>query len=310
MTLRSTLCITAATFAAAIALSVSAPAMAASGGGGGGGAMPSASGPSIDPVKRYQEGVTALQASKWKDAQRAFEDVLRVADRDPNTNYMLGLAYVGEEKFKDSKRYFENAVKFSKGEHAQARGWLGKVYIKTGDAKKADEQKTALVALKAKCAGTCKDAAIIDAAIKQVDDAIANPAASLAPNADLPKLASADGDAAYLVASGLINEGRYKDALGSLRQAALVFGPHPDILTYEGFANRKLGNYDTAIGFYSAALKLQPNHRGANEYLGEYYVEIGDIRKAKAQLAKLDTICKFGCEEAEELRRWIDGRKS
>ena len=93
-------------------------------------------------------------------------------------------------------------------------------------------------------------------------------------------------------------------------EAALVFGPHPDILTYEGFANRKLGHYDTAIGFYSAALKLQPNHRGANEYLGEYYVEIGDLKRAKAQLAKLDAICKFGCEEAEELRRWIDGRKS
>ena len=64
MTLRSRLCMTAASVAAVIALSVSAPAVAASGGGGGGGAMPSASGPSIDPVKRYQEGVTALQASK------------------------------------------------------------------------------------------------------------------------------------------------------------------------------------------------------------------------------------------------------
>jgi tetratricopeptide (TPR) repeat protein len=304
MTLRSTLLVTAA-----ITL-LAAPALAASGGGGGGGAAPSISGPTIDPVKRYQDGVTALQASKWKDAQQAFSDVLKVADRDANANYMLGLAYAGENKFKESKKPFENAVKYSKGDLAQARGWLGKVYIKTNEPKKADEQKAALAAMKDKCAGACKDAAAIDTAIKQVDDAIANPAASLSPTQGLPKLALADGDAAYLVASGLINEGRYQDALGSLREAALVFGPHPDILTYEGFANRKLGNYDTAVGFYSAALKLQPNHRGANEYLGEYYVEIGDMKKAKVQLAKLDTICKFGCEEAEELRRWIDGRKS
>ncbi|MEP7210656.1 MAG: tetratricopeptide repeat protein [Alphaproteobacteria bacterium] len=305
MTLRSVLLVTAA-----IALLSSTPAIAASGGGGGGGAAPSVSGPTIDPVKRYQDGVTALQASKWTEAQQAFGDVLRVADRDPNSNYMMGLAYVGEDKFKESRKYFENAVKFSKGDHAPARGWLGKVYAKAGDAKKANEQKTALAAMKDKCAGTCKSATSIDMAIKQIDDAIANPSASLSPAAGLLKLASADGDAAYLVASGLINEGRYEDALGSLREAALVFGPHPDILTYEGFANRKLGNYDTAIGFYSAALKLQPNHRGANEYLGEYYVEIGDMTKAKLQLAKLDTICKFGCEEAEELRRWIDGHKS
>lgn len=309
MTLRPRLLI-AAIAVSVSALSIPTPALAASGGGGGGGATPSVSGPTIDPVKRYQDGVAALQASKWKEAQQAFKDVLRVADRDPNANYMLGLAYAGENKLKESRKPFENAVKYSRGDLAQARGWLGRVYLKTNEPRKADEQKAALAAMKDKCAGTCKDAAAIDTAIKQIDDAIANPAASLAPARDLPKLASADGDAAYLVASGLINEGRYQDALGSLREAALVFGPHPDILTYEGFANRKLGNYHTAVGFYSAALKLQPNHRGANEYLGEYYVERGNMKKAKAQLAKLDTICKFGCEEAEELRRWIDGRKS
>ena len=49
---------------------------------------------------------------------------------------------------------------------------------------------------------------------------------------------------------------------------------------------------------------------GANEYLGEYYVETGQLAKADAQLVKLERICKFGCEEAEELRRWIGGAKS
>ena len=87
-------------------------------------------------------------------------------------------------------------------------------------------------------------------------------------------------------------------------------GPHPDVLTYQGFANRKLHNYDVAISYYSAALKLDPDHRGANEYLGEYYVETGQMAKAKAQLVTLDRICKFGCEEAEELRRWIAGKQS
>ena len=82
------------------------------------------------------------------------------------------------------------------------------------------------------------------------------------------------------------------------------------MLTYQGFANRKLGNYDVAISYYSAALKLAPDHRGANEYLGEYYVETGQTAKAKQQLVKLEKICAFGCEQAEELRRWIDGGKS
>src|SRR5262249_2390362 len=128
---------------------------------------------------------------------------------------------------------------------------------------------------------------------------------------EMVQFASAtDGDAAYSVASALINEGRYSDALSSLHQAALALGPHPDVLTYQGFANRKLHNYDVAISYYSAALKLMPDHRGANEYLGEYFVETGQMAKARAQLVKLDHICKFGCEQAEELRRWIEGRKS
>ena len=310
-----------AAIAAALTWLVMTPVFANGDGAMGGGGTPSSSSsmpdsgmPAIDAVKRYQDGVTALQAEKWRDAQRAFRDALSADSRDANTNYMLGMAYAGDGKFKDSRRYFENAVKYSKGDLAEARGWLGRAYLKSGDAKdakKVDEQKAALDAMKAKCAGTCKDAAAIDEAIKRIDDTRANPSAAVSPALGLPHLDAAIGDAAYLAAAGLINQGRYTEALDSLRAAALVFGPHPDILTYQGFAHRKLGHYQTAIAFYSQALKLQPLHRGANEYLGEYFVEIGDLARARAQLAKLETvICKFGCEEAQELRRWFDGKHS
>jgi len=39
--------------------------------------------------------------------------------------------------------------------------------------------------------------------------------------------------------------------------------------------------------------------------LGELYVETGEMEKAKAQLAKLEEICNFGCIEENELRGWI-----
>ena len=103
----------------------------------------------------------------------------------------------------------------------------------------------------------------------------------------------------------MINKGNYQAALVSLEESAYSFGPHPDILTYQGFANRKLGNRDLALNYYQQALSVDSEHRGANEYLGEYFVEIGDLESANQQLAKLDSICSFGCEEAEELRRWI-----
>jgi len=53
------------------------------------------------------------------------------------------------------------------------------------------------------------------------------------------------------------------------------------------------------------ALDVAPNHKGANEYLGELYVETGEMNKAKVQLAKLEEICSFGCIEENELRSWI-----
>jgi tetratricopeptide (TPR) repeat protein len=295
--------------AATVMSLVAAPALAANGGGSGGGGAPSSmpSGSNVDPAKKYAEGVAFLQAKDFKKAEKAFDAVLDVASKDANANYMMSLSLIGQSDFKDARKYLRNTVKYDKN-HIPGRAWLGAVEAKLGDAAKAAEQKAALVEMKTACAGTCPDATKIDGAIAQIDAAVATPDAPLTLSGDMVQFASAkDGDAAYLAAFALINEGRYNDALSSLRAASLALGPHADVLTYQGFANRKLGNYETAIGYYSAALKLMPEHRGANEYLGEYYVETGQMAKARAQLVKLDRICTFGCEQAEELRRWIDG---
>jgi tetratricopeptide (TPR) repeat protein len=295
---------------ASLAVLIAAPALAASGGGGGGGGAPSASGSGVDPAKRYAQGVDLLKAGNYKQAEKAFDDVLDVAAKDANTNYMMALSQVGQDDFNSARKYLRNAVKYD-ANHALARGWLGAVEAKLGDSVKAAEQKIALEALKAKCAGACAQAATIDASIARIDTAIATPTAPLQLSGEMPQLASAkDGDLAYLQAYGLINEARYEDALWALRAAGVALGPHPDVLTYIGFANRKLHNYEVAISYYSAALQLDPTHRGANEYLGEYFVETGQLAKARRQLASLETICNFGCEEAEELRRWIEGKKS
>ena len=298
---------------AASILAIATPALGAEGGGSGGGGVPSSSQGrvgSFDPAKRYEEGKAFLDAKDYKKAEKAFDSVLDVAQRDPNTNYMMAMSQIGQQDFKDARKYLRNAVKYQNN-FPHAMGWLGAIEAKLGDADRANQQKAALDKLKAACAGTCPDASKIDAAIAQIDTSLATPDAPLQLSGEGVRFASAkEGDASYLQASALINEGRYEDALYSLRAAGMAFGPHADVLTYQGFANRKLGRFDTAISYYSAALKLQPDHRGANEYLGEYYVEIGDFAKAKTQLRTLDRICKFGCEEAEELRRWIAGVKS
>ena len=50
-------------------------------------------------------------------------------------------------------------------------------------------------------------------------------------------------------------------------------------------------------------LKIDPNHKGINEYLGELYVKTGRMELAKERLAILKN-CK--CEEYSELKEVIE----
>ncbi len=166
--------------------------------------------------------------------------------------------------------------------------------------------------MQAKCAGACAKATEIGGAIQTLTTAIgAPPQARLETRPSLLFASAAAGDRFYLDAVALINEGRYQAAIESLTAARATFGPHPDVLTYLGFAHRKLGRFDSAEAYYRAALAAVPDHRGATEYYGELMVERGDLAGAErmlARLARLESLCSFGCAEADELRRWIEGK--
>jgi tetratricopeptide (TPR) repeat protein len=68
-----------------------------------------------------------------------------------------------------------------------------------------------------------------------------------------------------------------------------------------GYSHRKLGDHQKAIDFYKQALTVNPDHRGANEYLGEAYLEINDLPKAEERLAHLINVCGQSCKETREL---------
>lgn len=269
-------------------------------GGGGSGDLSQAQ--TIDPVVEYKKGVKYLQAEKYRKAEKAFRKVLKVDRKNPATNYALGLAYLGQDKFKKAVKGFSKALKYDP-EMIEAMGRLGYAYNKLGESALAAEQKQLLLDKQTAC-GECDKATAIAEAITIIDGSSAN----LYDLNDLLNTGAAD--LAYINAVGLINRGDYSQALSLLATAAKAFGPHPDILTYQGFANRKMGLSAKAYIFYQAALTVDPNHRGANEYLGEFFVETGDLPAAKDQLAKLNDICQFGCEEAEELNRWIIAAES
>ena len=73
-----------------------------------------------------------------------------------------------------------------------------------------------------------------------------------------------------------------------------------------GFTTRKLGDYEKGEKYYLLGLKIEPNHKGINEYLGELYVVTQRIDLAKERLAVLKSC---DCEEYDELKEIIEGTK-
>ncbi len=79
-----------------------------------------------------------------------------------------------------------------------------------------------------------------------------------------------------------------------------------------GYSLRKKQPRDLvgAEKYYQAALKIDPNHRGALEYYGELKLMNSDLLGAEALLARLDKACFFGCEEYSDLKASIQKYKS
>ncbi len=296
--------------AALIAASATPMALAAGGGGGsmGGGGPSASSNPREDPAAAYQAGVAALNAQNYREAIRQFRTAQRAARNNGVINYALGLAYAGNGDKDEALGAFARAVR-DETAPVGARLQLGLTHLELGNRDDAVAQQAALATAIAACDTACGDArrAQLQAAHDQLTRALETPATPAADPAttgwNFPSVD--EGRAAYAEAVGLINQNRFPEALAALERAQDAVGPHADILNYMGFVSRKMGRLDAALAYYDDALRLDPNHLGATEYLGELYIQMGDMNRARSQLARLDNLCAYGCAQREELARWL-----
>ena len=103
----------------------------------------------------------------------------------------------------------------------------------------------------------------------------------------------------------LISDEKYQQAITELEKALLDDPDNADMLNLLAYSQRKLMHFDIAMDYYQQALSIEPQHRGANEYLGELYLQLGQPDKAEERLQVLDKECFFGCDEFDELEAAI-----
>jgi Flp pilus assembly protein TadD len=100
----------------------------------------------------------------------------------------------------------------------------------------------------------------------------------------------------------------WRSALRELNLAVRDDARNADVHNLLGYSLRKQGTPDLpkAIEHYQTALKLNPQHKGAHEYIGEAYLMDKKPAEAEKHLAELEKICgNKTCEEYQDLAKAV-----
>lgn len=106
-------------------------------------------------------------------------------------------------------------------------------------------------------------------------------------------------DQIYSVGYWQAKGGQYDAALATLQTAQDQADPR--VQTMIGFALRKLGRVDEAMGYYQRVLAAHPERTTTRQYLGEAFLQIGDPARAREQLAEISKRCGVACEDYQLL---------
>jgi Flp pilus assembly protein TadD len=125
--------------------------------------------------------------------------------------------------------------------------------------------------------------------------------------AETPSTSSAPRDPVLEQVAAATAKNDWSEAQATLRQALARNPDNADYHNLYAYSIRKGPNPDMSLVFkhYNEALRINPDHRGAHEYLGEAYLMVGNVAKAKEQLSVLDKLCFFPCDEYSDLKKAI-----
>jgi tetratricopeptide (TPR) repeat protein len=113
-------------------------------------------------------------------------------------------------------------------------------------------------------------------------------------------------DADYTAAVKAIKAERFAEAIPLLQRVVGRDARNADAYNWLAYATRRNGDPAASIPLYQKALAIDPKHRGAHEYIGEAYLMLGNVPKAKEHLARLSALCFLPCSEYTDLKKALE----
>jgi Flp pilus assembly protein TadD len=113
-------------------------------------------------------------------------------------------------------------------------------------------------------------------------------------------------DPDYTAGVKAIKAGDFASATRLLEGVVARDGSNADAYNWLAYATRRGGDPAKAVPLYQKALALDPKHRGAHEYIGEAYLVLDDVKRAREHLARLDSLCFFSCSQYRDLKKAVE----
>lgn len=138
-------------------------------------------------------------------------------------------------------------------------------------------------------------------------------ASSAAFSADTPTVSEPTPSERMATARTAIQTKDWRKAIAELNAAARAEPRNADVHNLLGYSYRKQATPNLAKAFehYGTALKLNPQHKGAHEYIGEAYLMDKKPVEAEKHLAELEKLCgNKTCEEYADLAKAIADYKA
>lgn len=113
-------------------------------------------------------------------------------------------------------------------------------------------------------------------------------------------------DPALTAAVQAIDAKQYARAIPMLEDVVKREPSNADGYNWLAYAIRQNGDPAKSISIYQKALALDGKHLGAHEYIGEAYLALDNLPKAKEHLSRLSRLCLFGCEQYRDLKKAVE----